>query len=107
MSRTKAGACACAKHEPISVGVCCGLSRGRGRKRLVAQRLSSLSEQRACIRARTRRIGKLSRAWAFERIAANLDLALNITGLAADAVDSLKLIVVRLQLVVCDAPILT
>ena len=54
-----------------------------------------------------RRIRIIAGAWAFEGIAARLDLPLQIAGLAADAVEIFEAIEVRLELVIGDAPVLT
>ena len=53
---------------------------------------------------RRRRIGP--RARAFERVAAVLDLALEVAGRARGAAQIFELVVVRLELVIGDAPVL-
>src|SRR6185436_9867124 len=65
-----------------------------------------LGEQFAVIGALRRRVWIFPRARPFVRVAARLDLALYVAGLAADAEDFLKLVVVGFDLLPGDAPIL-
>src|SRR5580704_15448609 len=58
------------------------------------------------MRAPRRRIWILARAWPFVRIAARLDLAVQIASLAADAEDFLELVIIGLDVVPGDAPVL-
>ena len=53
-----------------------------------------------------RRVWILARARPFVRIAACLDLAVQVAGLAADAEDFLELVIVGFDLVPGDAPVL-
>src|SRR5262249_9136309 len=66
----------------------------------------TLAEQSAVVRLlhRWRRI--LARTEPFERIAATLDLALDVAGLAARATQIFEAVVMRLELVVSHSPIL-
>ena len=72
----------------------------------MAQVLRRGGEQRRAVGHVHRRIGILARARAFERIAAVLLLAVQIAGLAADAAEIFELVVIRLELVIGDAPVL-
>ena len=79
---------------------------GRLREWLVAEFLGGLRKQRVAVALllRRRRIGP--RARALERIAAVLDRSLEIAGFARRAAQIFELVVMRLEIVVGDAPIL-
>ena len=68
---------------------------GRAGERLVPGLLGRLAEQCRPVDHVERRIGIVARPRALERIAAGLDLALEIAGLAADAAEILELVVDR------------
>ena len=97
---------ALAERDAERIGVGLRQISRRLRKRLVAELLRGLGEQRVAVALllRRRRIGP--RARALERIAAVLDLAVEIAGRARGAAQILELIVMRLEIVVGDAPIL-
>src|SRR5207302_6728180 len=65
-----------------------------------------LAVDRAHVRGLHRRIRVLARAWTLEGIAAGLDLALQVAGLAADAVEILEAVEMWLELFVDHAPVL-
>src|SRR5207302_5372010 len=90
----------------VFVGIGTGDRGARRRERLVAHLFGRLLEQRAGVRALERRVRVLARARTLERVAAGDDLAVEIAGLAADAVEILEAVVVALELVVGDAPVL-
>src|SRR4029077_15726433 len=106
MARAKAAARAFEHLYAVQVAVGLGHRRGWALERHVAQRGHRVGEQGALMRAPRRRVWILARAWPFMRIAACLDLAVQIAGLAADAEDFLELVVVGFDLVPGDAPIL-
>src|SRR5271170_2927423 len=106
MARAEAAARAFEHLYAVQVAVVLGHRRGWALERHVAQRTHRVGEQGALMRAPRRRVWILARARPFVRIAAWLDLAVQVASLAADAEDFLKLIVVGLDLVPGDAPVL-
>ena len=106
MARAEAAERAFEHLHAVEVAVVLGHRRGRALERHVTQRARRLGEQGALIRAPRRRVRILARARPFVRIAAGLDLALQVAGLAADAEDFLELVVVGLDIVPGDAPVL-
>src|SRR5262245_8397267 len=58
------------------------------------------------MRAPRRRVRVLARARPLVRIAAGLNLAVQVAGLAADTEDFLKLVIIRFDVVPGDAPVL-
>ena len=107
MRAAKTAAQAFAQMLLVEIDVGLALRRGRVLKRRIAQRLGGLGENFTGGGAPGLRIGKLTRARALERIAAGLFYAVKIARLAADAVDVFKLIIVRFQFIIGEAPILT
>ena len=73
---------------------------------VVAEAFRTLAEDGAEVSFLERRIGIFARPRRLERIAAGLDLALDVAGLAADAAELFKAVVIGLQLVIGDAPVL-
>src|SRR5215470_19376877 len=73
---------------------------------MISEALCSFPEERAVIRLLHRRGRVLARAWSFERISAPLDLAFDVSCLAARSTQILESIIMRLKLVIADAPIL-
>src|ERR1700686_903639 len=106
MARAEAAARAFEHLYAVQVAVVLSHRRGWALERHVAQRGHRLGEQGTLMRAPRRRVGILARARPFVRIAAGLDLAVQVASLAADAEDFLKLVVVGFDLVPGDAPIL-
>ena len=97
---------ALAELDAERVGVGLRQISGRLRIRLIAELLGGFREQHMAVALllRRRRVGP--RARAFERIAALLDLAVEVSGGARCAAQIFELIVMRLEVVVGDAPIL-
>src|SRR6516162_9524126 len=106
MARTEAGARAFEHLYAVQVAVVLSHRRGRTLERHVTQRADRVREEGALMRAPRRRIWILARARPFVRIAAGLDLAVEVARLAADAEDLLKLVVVGFDIVPGDAAIL-
>src|SRR5207247_5368398 len=79
---------------------------GRRGEGVVTQLARRLAVKRAHVRGLHRRIRVLARARTLEGIAAGLDLALHVAGLAADAVEILEAVEMGLELVVGHAPVL-
>ena len=79
---------------------------GRLRKRLVAELARRLRKQRCAERLLLGRIRIGPRARSFEGIAAVDDLALEVAGLSASAAEIFEAVVIRLELVIGDAPVL-
>src|SRR5690242_21654855 len=73
---------------------------------MMSKLLGGIGEQRRAIDHVHRWIWILARARSFERIAAFLDCSFEVAGLAGDAAEIFELVVVGLELVVGDAPIL-
>src|SRR6516165_11580646 len=105
MARTEAAAHAFEHLDAVQVAVILRHRRGWALERHVAERGHRLGEQFALMRALCRRVRILARARTFVRIAAGLDLAVEVARLAADAEDFLKLDVVGFDLVPGDAPV--
>src|SRR5580692_10846860 len=106
MARAEAAARAFEHLYAVQVAVVLGHRRGWALERHVTQRGHRFGEQGALIRAPRRRVWILARARPFVRIAACLDLAVQVAGLAADAEDLLKLVVIGFDVVPGDAPVL-
>src|SRR5437588_729649 len=106
MARAEAAERAFEHLYPVEVSVVLSHRRGWALERHVTQRAHRVGEQIALICAPRRRVWILARARPFVRIAACLDLAVQVAGLAADAKDFLKLVVVGFDLVPGDAPVL-
>src|SRR5580658_7758247 len=106
MARAEAAARAFEHLYAVQVAVVLGHRGGWALERHVAQRGHRLGEQGALMRAPRRRVWILARARPFVRIAACLDLAVQVAGLAADAENFLKLVIVGFDLVPGDAPVL-
>src|SRR6202022_1161267 len=73
---------------------------------MVAEALRALAEDRAEIGLLERWVGVFARSRRLERVAAGLDLALDVAGFAADATEIFEAVVVRLKIVIGDAPVL-
>ena len=73
---------------------------------VIAEAFGALAKDGAEIGLLHRRVGIFARARRLERIAAGLDLSLDVAGLAADTAEIFEAVVIRLELVVGDAPIL-
>jgi hypothetical protein len=106
MARAEAAARAFEHLHAVQVAVVRSHRRGRALEWHVAQRTCRLGEQGALMRAPRRRVRILARARPFVGIAAWLDLAIQVAGLAADAEDFLELVIVGFDIVPGDAPIL-
>src|SRR5215469_11466631 len=106
MARAKAAARAFEHLHPVQVAVVGSHRCGWALERHVTQRAHRLGEQFALVRAPRRWVWIFTRARPFVRIAAWLDLAIQIAGLAADPEDFLKLVVIGFDLVPGDAPVL-
>src|SRR4029077_19575107 len=91
-----------------AVGVCIRLRRicGWARKRVIAGIARGVAEHLARENGRQRRERIFPRARCLERIAARLNLAVDVAGFAGDRSGILELVVVGLELSVSDAPIL-
>lgn len=76
------------------------------RERVVAERPGGLAEQIGVRVRRQRRVRVRAGAWPLERIATREDVAVEVPGLARCADVVLERVVVRLQLVVRDPPVL-
>ncbi len=90
----------------VRVGVRLGSVRGRARERVVAHLLRGLGEQlagQAGLQRRQRIVGRTGR---LVHVAAGDLPALDIAGLAGDAGDLFKLVVVLLEFGIGDAPVL-
>src|SRR3954447_3612808 len=99
MARAEAAARAFEHLYAVQVAVILGHRRGWALERHVTQRAHRVGEQLALIRAPRRRVWILARARPFVRIAACLDFTVQVAGLAADAEDLLKLVIVGLDVV--------
>src|SRR5689334_1880640 len=99
MARAEAAARAFEHLDAVQVAIVLSHRRGWALERHVAQRGHRLGEQGTLIGALRRRVWILARARPFVRIAARLDLALDVAGLAADAEDFLELVVIGFDLV--------
>src|ERR1700686_1269698 len=106
MARAEAAARAFEHLYAVQVAVILSHRRGWALERHVTQRAHRVGEQGTLMRAPRRRVWILARARPFVRIAAWLDLAVQVAGLTADAKDMLELVVVRFDLVPGDAPVL-
>ncbi len=95
-----------AQLQPERIGVGLRHVGRRLRERLVAQGLRGFGEQGRAVGLHHRRVGELARPRSLERIAAGLDRALDIAGLAADAAQTLHLVVIGFELGIGDRPIL-
>src|SRR5215470_20419781 len=73
---------------------------------MISEALCSFPEERAVIRLLHRRSWVLARARSFKRISAPLDLAFDVPCLAARSTQIFESIIMRLKLVIADAPIL-
>src|SRR5467141_2048267 len=73
---------------------------------MITQARRRFAEERPGVGGLHRRVRVLARARSLERIAAGPDLALQIAGLAADAVEVFEAVEVRLEFFVRDTPIL-
>src|SRR5215831_778955 len=73
---------------------------------MVSEALRSFPEKRAVIRLFHRRSWILAGARSFKRISAPLDLAFDVSCLAARSTQIFESIIMRLKLVIADAPIL-
>jgi hypothetical protein len=91
-----------------TVRVLVGLRRIRGgaRKRLETNFLGRLVEEHGRIASLERRQRITSRARPLERVAAGLDPALNVAGLARSSAEILELVVMRFEVLVADTPVL-
>src|SRR5712672_53689 len=99
MARAEAAARAFEHLYAVQVAVVLRHRRGWALERHVAQRTHRVGEQSAFIRALRRRVWILARARPFVRIAACLELAVQVAGLTADAEDMLKLVIIRFDVV--------
>src|SRR5271154_6852957 len=106
MARTEAATRAFEHLYAVQVAVVLSHRRGWALEGHVAQRTHRVGEQGALMRAPRRRVWILARARPLVRIAACLDLAVQVAGLAADAENLLKLVIVGFDLVPGDAPVL-
>src|SRR5439155_7093491 len=106
MARAEAAERAFEHLYAVEVAVVLSHRRGWALERHVTQRGHRLGEQFALIGAPRRRVWILARARPFVRIAACLDLAVQVASLAADAQDFLELVIVGFDLVPGDAPVL-
>jgi hypothetical protein len=73
---------------------------------MIAEAFRALAEDGAEIGLLHRRVGIVACPRRLERIAARLNLTLDVTGLATDADEMFEAVVMRLQLVISDAPVL-
>src|SRR5262245_43308848 len=94
------------KLRSIRIGVGARGVGGRARERMIAEVARGLVEHLAAQDRREWRQRIFACAWRFERIAAGLNLALDVAGLAGDRRRVLELVVIGLELVVGDAPVL-
>src|SRR3984893_5984179 len=94
------------QRQPLGIGI--GLAhRRRGRRvGMVAQALGAFAEERGVVGLLHRRRWIVARPRPFEWVSAVLDAALDVSRPAAGAAEILEAIVVRLELVVGDAPVL-
>src|SRR5215467_8908555 len=106
MARAEAAERAFEHLYAVKVAVVLSHRRGWALERHVAERAHRVGEQGALVCAPRRRVWILPRARPFVRIAACLDLAVQVASLAADAEDFLKLVIVGFDLVPGDAPVL-
>src|SRR5262245_35501738 len=95
-----------AELRPIRIGIGARSIRGRARERVIAKVARGLVEHLAAQNRRQRRQRIVACPRRFERIPAGLDLALDVAGFAGDRGGMLELVVVGLELVVGDAPVL-
>ena len=79
---------------------------GRRRERMVAELLGGLGEDQSGLRHDQRLVGIVVGPRAFERIAPSDHLAAQIAGLAGGAAQLFEPVVMRLQVVIGDAPVL-
>src|SRR5580658_6566409 len=106
MARAKAAARAFEHLYAVQVAVVRSHRRRWALERHVTQRGHRVGEQGALMRAPRRGVWILARARPFVRIAACLNLAVQVASLAADAEDFLKLVVIGFDVVPSDAPVL-
>src|SRR4051794_19005455 len=97
---------AAAEFRAVRIGVRLrGVGR-RPRERVIAGIARGIGEHLACQDRRQRRQRVVAGARRLERIAAGLDLAADIAGLAGDRRGIFELVVIGLELGVADAPVL-
>ncbi len=96
---------AAAQSYPFRIGIGIGGVRRGRRERVIPQRLGRRAEQHSALRALQRPVGIVAAAPALEGIAALLDLATEIAGLAGDAAQIFEAGVMALQLVIAHRPI--
>src|SRR4029453_7859979 len=95
-----------AEFLPFGIGVGARGVGGGTRERIPAFVLGRIREHEARQNGRQRRQRVFAGTRRFEAVAALLDLALDVAGLAGNSRDTLELVIIGLELVVGDAPVL-